>query len=154
MGSSTSKESTSAYLEKLGLKPKSLNFSDLSIATDSSVSPVKSPRKRTNTFTLDSPLENLSEALSKALPHAEPLPKDKNGALQFRAHGQPKIGQPGAFNRNNGLRRSLPKPGGAGGLRPPGVKAAAAGALKGPGKLQVMQWSSSCTSGPALMAQL
>ena len=84
----------------------------------------ESPRQRKNTFTKEeSALDNLSQALNKALPNVEPLQRDKNGALKFSASGQrkPEETKSGSFARGSGIRRSLPISMGRG-LKPVGIK--------------------------------
>ena len=127
------------------LQPQALNFSNISVndsvlstwTADSSVhlSPpkVKSPRQRKNTFTKeDSALENLSETLSKALPHVEPVPRNEHGALQFSARGQKKVEEvkPGGFARGSAIRRSLPTSLGRG-LKPVGGKSSSGSRSQG-----------------------
>ncbi len=128
------------------LPPQSLNFSAVSasdcnvsaITTDNAPDTPKTPRLRTgtftkdkekkplqrkSTFTKDSPLNNVTEALNKALPSVEPVPKDRNGAVRLFAHGPRKSdgAAPPAFARGSGIRRSLPTSVGRG-LKPVGIK--------------------------------
>ena len=115
------------------LQPQSLNFSNISVndsvlsTADSSVhlSPqkLKSPRQRKNTFTKeDSALDNLSETLSKALPHVDPVPTSEHGAIQFSARGEKRDEEKSrGFARGSAIRKSLPTTLGRG-LKPPGAK--------------------------------
>ena len=128
------KGSESSVESENSVPARTLNFSNLSVndsvssvyTTDISAhfSPPKSPRQRKNTFTKEeSALDNLSDALNKALPYVEPLQRDKNGALKFSASGQRKAGEAksGGFARGSAIRRSLPISMGRG-LKPVGIK--------------------------------
>ena len=128
------KGSESSVESENSVPARTLNFSNLSVndsvssvcTTDISAhfSPPRNPRQRKNTFTKEeSALDNLSEALNKALPNVEPLQRDKNGALKFSACGQRKAGEAksGGFARGSAIRRSLPISMGRG-LKPVGIK--------------------------------